>query len=342
MKRSLVFSIIGIPLLFLIVACSSENHTASSTSVGDDETDGTYKINIAFGNQDDEPIGKLASKWKELAEEKSDGKLELILYPNSQLGAEKDVVEQAMMGNNVIVMTGYDFLMDYVPDAGILTAPYLAEDFDELLYLTETEWFEGIREDLREENIEIINATTVYGERHLLTNKKVTSLEDLKGMAIRVPDNQVSVKTFNSMGASATSYPLGELYTALQQGLVDGAENPLAVLEGTKAHEVSKHLSLTGHQKFVTSWIAGTDYIETLPDELVQILRDTGEDASEYARDVLEKENEEILKEFESAGVQIHEVDTEPFKEKAESVYDEFSEWTPGLYDEIQELLKNH
>src|SRR5699024_10472895 len=166
-------------------------------------------------------------------------------------------VEQAMLGNNVVVMTGYDFLMDYVPDVGVLTAPYLVEDFDELLYLTETDWFEGIREDLRKTNIEVINATTIYGERHLLTNEKIITQEDLKGKAIRVPDNQVSIKTFDAMGASATSYPLGELYTALQQGLVDGSENPLAVLEGGKAHEVSKHLSLTGHQKFVTTWVAG-------------------------------------------------------------------------------------
>ena len=300
-----------------------------------------YTVNIAFGNQEDEPLGKQALKWKELAEEKSDGRLELILYPNSQLGAEKDVVEQAMLGNNVVVMTGYDFLMDYVPDVGVLTAPYLVEDFDELLYLTETDWFEGIREDLRKTNIEVINATTIYGERHLLTNEKIITPEDLKGKAIRVPDNQVSIKTFDAMGASATSYPLGELYTALQQGLVDGSENPLAVLEGGKAHEVSKHLSLTGHQKFVTTWVAGTDYIETLPEDLVQILRDTGDEAAEYARGVLEEEKKEILEEFESVGVQIHEVDTEAFKERAQDVYEDFPEWTPGLYDEIQELLED-
>ncbi|GGB53138.1 C4-dicarboxylate ABC transporter [Lentibacillus populi] len=336
-------SLLAILLLIFTAACSSETGTSKSESGGDgsSDKDKTYTINIAFGNQTDEPIGKLASKWKELAEEKSDGRLELKLYPSSQLGAEKDVVEQAVMGNNVIVMAGFDFLMDYVPDAGILTAPYLVEDFDDLLYLTETDWFEGIRTDLREQNIEVINATTVYGERHLLTNEKVTSPEDLEGLKVRVPDNQMSIKTFNSMGAAATPYPLGELYTALQQGLVNGAENPLPVLQGVKAHEVSKHLSLTGHQKFITSWIAGTEFIETLPDDLVQILRETGEEAAEYARGVLEEETAAVLGEFKAAGVKVHEVDTEPFKEKVQSVYDEFPEWTPGLYDKIQELLKD-
>lgn len=337
MKSKLFIGIIAIIFMIITVACSSDSNTGTPAA----GEDGTYTVNIAFGNQEDEPIGLLASKWKELAEEESEGKLELVLYPNSQLGAEKDVVEQAIMGNNVIVMTGYDFLMDYVPDAGILTAPYLVEDFDDLLYLTETEWFEGIKEELRENNIEIINDTTVYGERHLLTNKKVTSPEDLAGMAIRVPDNQVSIKTFEALGASATSYPLGELYTALQQGLVDGAENPLAVLEGTKSHEVSTHLSLTGHQKFVTTWIAGTDFIETIPDDLVEVLKETGDEAAEYAREILEEEEQAILEEFESQGIEIHEVDTELFKDKVQIVYEQFPEWTPGLYEEIQELLEN-
>ena len=87
--------------------------------------------------------------------------------------------------------------------------------------------------------------------------------------------------------------------------------------------------------------MAGTDYIETLPEDLVQILRDTGDEAAEYARGVLEEEKKEILEEFESVGVQIHEVDTEAFKERAQDVYEDFPEWTPGLYDEIQELLED-
>jgi len=338
------FRFIAILFLVFTIACSSEtdtSNTESSDAEAKSDEGETYTINIAHGNQSEEPIGELASKWKELAEERSEGRLELKLYPNSQLGAEKDVVEQAVTGNNVIVMTGYDFLMDYVPDVGILTAPYLVEDFDDLLYLTETEWFEGIREDLRKQNIEIINSTTVYGERHLLTNEKVTSTEDLEGLKIRVPDNQMSIETFNAMGASATPYPLGELYTALQQGLVDGAENPLPVLQGVKAHEVSKHLTLTGHQKFITSWITGTEFIETIPDDLVQILRETGNEAAEYAQGVLEEQTAQVLEEFESSGVKVHEMDTEPFKEKVQSVYEEFPEWTPGLYDNIQELLEN-
>jgi TRAP-type transport system periplasmic protein len=332
--------ILVVMLIAVTTACSSGSNEASSATKG--AKGDKIEINIAYGNQPGEPIDQLAKKWKELAEEKSDGKLELKLYPSSQLGSEKDVVEQATMGNNVIVMTGYDFLMDYAPDAGILTAPYLTDNLDDLIYLTTTDWFKNdLTKQLNDQGIEVVNGNTVYGERHLLTNEKVTSPDDLKGMKIRVPNNQMSIKTFEALGATPTPTPLGDLYTSLQQGLIDGAENPLPVLQGVKAQEVSKQLSLTGHQKFITAWIGGKSFIDSLPEDMVKILKETGNEASEYARGVLEDQNEKVLADFKEQGVEVHEVDVEPFKEKVPSVYKAFPDWTPGLYEQIQELLKD-
>lgn len=338
--KKMVFGILSILIVFIISACSTESNDEDvkeeAGSAGE-----KYTINIAYGNQPGEPIDKLANKWKELAEEKSDKQLELKLYPSSQLGSEKDVVEQAVMGNNVVVLSGYDFLMDYVPDVGILNGPYLVEDMDDLIYLTTTEWFDGIRNDLRNAKIELITANTVYGERQLMTNKKVTNPKDLKGLKIRVPNNQMSIKTFEAMGAAATPAPLADLYTSLQQGLIDGAENPLPVLQGVKTQEVSKNVALTGHQKFLVPWIAGTEFIETIPEDLVKILKETGEEANEFGKGLIDEETASVRKEFEDAGVKFHEVDINPFKEKVVGVYKEFPAWTPGLYDTIQELLKN-
>jgi TRAP-type transport system periplasmic protein len=342
-KRTKWMSVLVVAMLVAFLsACSSDSSSASEKGSADSEGSGEkVSINVAYGNQPGEPIDLLAKKWKELAEEKSNGKIELKLYPSSQLGSEKDVVEQATMGNNVIVMAGYDFLMDYVPDAGIMTAPYLTDSVDDLLYLTTTDWFDELHESLNGEGIHIITTNTVYGERHLLTNDPVKTPEDLDGMKIRVPNNQMSIATFEALGATATPTPLGDLYTSLQQGLIDGAENPLPVLQGVKAQEVSKHLTLTGHQKFITTWIAGQSFIDTLPEDVVQILKETGDEAGEYGRTVLEEQTETVLKEFKEQGVEVHEVDIEPFKERVQSVYGKFSDWTPGLYDRILELLEN-
>ncbi|MEH7222787.1 C4-dicarboxylate TRAP transporter substrate-binding protein [Bacillus sp. JJ1566] len=340
MKRSQKWmSVLLIAMLVAFLSACSSGSSSTSSGKGNDEK---ISINVAHGNQPGEPIDLLAKKWKELVEEKSNGKIELKLYPSSQLGSEKDVLEQATMGNNVIVMAGYDFLMDYVPDAGIMTAPYITDSIDDLLYLTTTDWFNELHEALNEKGIHIVTTNTVYGERQLLTTKPVLSPDDLKGMKIRVPNNQMSIATFAALGATPTPTPLGDLYTSLQQGLIDGAENPLPVLEGVKAHEVSKHLTLSGHQKFITTWVAGKSFIDTLPEDVVQLLEETGDEAGEYARGVLEEQTNSVLEEFKKQGVEVHEVNVDQFKEKVQSVYAEFSEWTPGLYDRIVELLENN
>ncbi|EGQ26476.1 TRAP tripartite ATP-independent transporter, binding protein [Sporosarcina newyorkensis 2681] len=336
MKNKWIAVLMTAFLMMILAACSEDG----SASKEEKQSDGTVKINVAYGNQPGEPIDEMAKKWQELAEEKSDGKLELKLYPSSQLGSEKDVVEQAIMGNNVIIFTGYDFLMDYVPDAGILTAPYLTNDYDELLYLTTTDWFEDLSADLTKEGIEIINTNTIYGKRHLMTKDPVLTPDDLKGMKIRVPNNNMYIKSFEALGATPTPMPLADLYTSLQQGLIDGAENPLPVLAASKTQEIVNNLTLTEHTKIMSPWIAGTSFMDSIPEDLVEILIETGNEAGEYGNKIAEKEADEVLKEFEELGIQIHEVDLEPFREKAKSVYTAFPEWTPGLYDTIQNLIK--
>ncbi|WP_100407497.1 C4-dicarboxylate TRAP transporter substrate-binding protein [Bacillus solitudinis] len=341
--RSTLFLSSMIVLGSILGACGSDS---ANTESNDDSTSNTgteevYSINIAYGNQPGEPIDEAAKKWKELAEERSEGRLELKLYPSSQLGSEKDVVEQAIMGSNVVILTGYDFLMDYVPDLGIFTAPYLTDDFDDLFYLTTTDWFKELEVELEGNGLDIVTTKTIYGKRHLMTTKEVKTPEDLKGLKIRVPNNNMYINVFEALGASPTPMPLADLYTSLQQGMVDGAENPLPVLQGSKTNEVAKYLALTEHTKIISPWIAGTEFLNELPEDLVTILKETGDEATEYGSEISEELSEQILADFEAEGITINEVDLEPFKEKAQSVYDAFPNWTPGLHDKVQELLNN-
>lgn len=323
--------------MLLLAACGDSENTSDTKSVsGPNSSKEKYTINIAYGNQPGEPIDQLAQKWEELAEEKSEGQIDLVLYPSSQLGAEKDVIEQAMQGNNAIVLAGYDFLIDYVPDAGILTAPYLTDDTDSLRKITGTEWFSNIDKQLKDKGFDVIIPNVVYGERHMMTSKKVEKPADLAGLKIRVPNNQMSIKTMEALGAAATPLPLADLYPSLQQGLIDGAENPVSVLQGAKVQEVAKYLSLTGHQRFIVSFTGGVKFINGLPEDIVDILRETGAEAAEYGYKVLEETDQKVLEEFKADGVEIVEVDTALFKEKVTNVYDEFKGiWSDNLYADL-------
>ncbi|WP_026699765.1 C4-dicarboxylate TRAP transporter substrate-binding protein [Salibacterium aidingense] len=333
-KKNWFIMYISTIMIGFLAACGGS--TEDETSATEDEV---YEIDFAYGNQPGEPTDQVAKKWKELAEEESNGRIKLNTYPSSQLGDEADVIEQAQSGSNVIVLTGYDFLMDYVPDMGILTAPYLVDDFDELLYLTTTDWFQGLESDLEDEGLGIISTDNIYGSRNLMTKEEVLTPGDLQGKRIRTPDNDMAINSFEALGASPTPLALDELYPSLQQGVVDGAENPLVVLEGTKTHEVTDYLALTEHQKFITPWVAGTSFLETLPEDIRTILEDTADEAAANSEELVKESNEEVLETFEEEGITIHEVDQEPFKEKAMDMYEEMDQWSPELYEKVQELL---
>ncbi len=147
-----------------------------------------------------------------------------------------------------------------------------------------------------------------------MTTREVNSPDDLNGMKIRVPNNSMSIGTFSVLGASPTPLPLGDMYASLQQGVIDGAENPLPVLAASKTHEVAKHLTLTGHTKIISPWVTGTDFMNSLPENLKEILRSTGEEAGEYAKEILAAEEARVLQDFKDQGVIINEIDQEPFK----------------------------
>jgi len=333
-NKNAIYVFICLLFVLILTACSGGGNENSSSN---DE----YSIKIGYVNENGEPTDIYAKRWKELIEEETDN-VDIELYPSSQLGSENEMIEQAVSGSNLFVATGNNTLAQYNPDIGILEAPYLTDSFEEKFYLTETDWYEDIIKDIEEEENITSIGTSVYGERHIMTNDEVKKPEDLEGMKIRVPDDEFSVKGFEALGASPTPLPLEDLYPSLQQGMVDGAENPVFVLDGSKTYEVTDYLALTGHQLMLQQWIAGTSYFDSLPDDLQDIIVRTGEQASEESMEVVEEESEEIIEKFEAEGIEVNEVDQEAFKKQAESFYDSIDNWSPGLYEEVQELLDNY
>lgn len=331
----LILVIVLVMILFISTACQGTGNAAKA------EED-VHVINITYPNNPGEPTDLKARKWKELAEERSNGRLQLNLYPSGQLGSADEILEMGIVGNNIIVASGMDFLAFYEPDIGIFDSPYLVDSLEEAVYLTKTDWFEELEGKLAEKGVAIVNANSPYGERHLMTKKEVKTPEDLKGMRIRVPNTTYYTRAFSALGASPTPVPLSELYASLQQGVVDGAENPLPVLEGANVHEVTNYLTLTGHTKVLNPWVTGTAVMDNLPDDLEEILKETGDEAGDYLMEILPKFEEEVLEEFEDAGIVINEIDEELFKEKSESFYEGMPGWSDGLHERVKGLLEEY
>lgn len=296
-------------------------------------------VNVAYENNPGEPIDIALKKWVELARERSNGQLELKLYPSSQLGAKKDIMEQMSMGLNVITIADAGFLADYVPDFGILVGPYLAPSKEKLYELVETDWYKGLGKQLEQKGLHLIASNWLYGTRHMVTKKPVRTPEDLQGMKIRVPNNRIQIAAIKAMGGTPTPMPLGEVYSALTQGVIDGAENPLSVLYGQKLHEPAQYLDMVGYLDMLIVWIGGQSFIETMPPDLVKIFEETGKEIGVFTHTLMAEKDNEILEKMKAEGVTVIEPDRDAFRKLAVDVYDQFPEWTPGLFEKIQSLM---
>ena len=299
-----------------------------------------YSIKVAYENNPGEPIDKAVNEWAKIFAQKTGGKGELKLYPSSQLGSKKDVMEQMKLGSAIITIADGGFFADYVPDFGILMGPYLGNDYKDIFKLAKTPWFEDMNGKLAAKGFRILTSNWLYGTRHMVTKKPVKTPADLKGMKIRVPNNRIQIDAMKTMGATPTPMPLAEVYPALTTGVIDGAENPIPVLYGQKHHEPAKYLILSGHLDNVSQWVTSETYFQKLPADIKKALTESADEAGNFMTNTIQQAEKETIEKMKKEGVTVIEVDKKAFREAAKPTYTHFPEWTPGLYDKLQSYLK--
>lgn len=316
----------------------------SCMSSGSQEGGGSQEatvIKLGTVLADNEPINEYARKLSERVKERTDGQVEIQVFPNSSLGSNTDTYEQALSGAAVIGHADPGYIQDYVPDFGVLNGPYLVEDPEDYKEIINSDWFDEISAQLEEEGLKVLSFNWYFGSRHVISDKEIRAPADLQGMKMRVPPNVMWRETVAAMGANPTELEWSEVYTGLSSGVVDAAEAPLSTLYGSKLYEPAEVVSMTGHFKALTGFIIGTDYFESLPEETQQILLEEFQRFGEEETKAAIQQEEEFKQQLEQEGVTfVEDVDTQAFEEATESVYTEFPEWSPGLYEEIQEILE--
>lgn len=300
------------------------------------------EIMVAYGNQPGEPIDQAMHYWANKVEQESNGDIKFELFPSSQLGNEIEVLEQAKFGANIIAISSYGYLMDTVPDLGVINAPYLTQSFEKKSKLLHTQWFSDLSKQLETKGLKIVVPDVVYGTRHLLSEMPVTKPADLKGVKVRVQNSRLFVATVKAMGGVPTPMSLADVYPALSQGVIEGVENPAVVLYGGKFFEVAKNLNLTAHTKHLSPFIAGTTFWNTLTPAQQKVIVDTSHEMVSYGSKLIEKSEQEAITKLKSEGVQVNEVDIQAFEKSARKmVQQEFPEWSPNLYKNVQDKLAN-
>ena len=281
----------------------------------------TLSINTALTTTD--PLYKGLETFRDSVNKRTNGAIEVKLFPNSQLGSDEDVLEQARAGAPVAVVVDGGRLANFVKEFGVLGAPYLANGYDGMRKVVTSPLFDEWVEKLRKASgHEVLSFNWWQGERHLWTAKPVRTPADLKGNRMRTIGSPVWLGTINAMGATATPMPYAEVYSALEQKVIDSVEVQLPAGQGSKLFEVTKVVTKTGHINLITGLVTSAKWFASLPPDQQKILREealrAGDVASYGTRDKLA----EIEKSLKAAGMTINEIDVTPFKNATAGVYD--------------------
>ncbi|TNB46387.1 C4-dicarboxylate ABC transporter [Martelella lutilitoris] len=297
--------------------------------------DYTLNVNTALATND--PLYKGLEAFRDNVAEASDGALEVRLFPNSQLGPDEDVLEQARAGAPVAVVVDGGRLAVFVNEFGVLGAPYLANGYDGIRKVVTSDMFDEWAQKLHDDaGLDVLSFNWWQGERHLLTKKPIGGPDDLSGVRMRTPGAPVWTGTIEAMGATPTPMPWGEVYSAISSNVIDGAEAQLPAVVGAKLDEVITNITLTGHINLITGLITSAAWVDSLPENLQTILHEealkAGDIASYGTQDALASLQQQLI----DNGVDVEEIDITPFKEATAVVYDNLG--YGDLRDQLQAI----
>ena len=247
---------------------------------------------------------EMGSKFAELLDKKTNGKTTVDLFPNGQLGNEQDTVNNAAIGLLDFSVLAINNVTPFSPSVGLLTMPYVIQSADEAKLLTQGEIGQELVENtIRDAGVRIIG--WAYSGFRVLTNSKrpVKSPEDLKGLVIRVPRNEIMISAYQAWGVNPTPMAWSETFTGLQQGVVDGQDNPYITIHAMKFNEVQKYVTNIRYIFSLEPLIVSESIFQSQSPQMQQTILAAGKEATEYSFNYLQTTEQKIRDELAAKGM---------------------------------------
>lgn len=299
--------------------------------------DDTTTLRLGHGLDISHPVHKGMEKFAENVSELSNGDLEIEIYPSEQLGSEREMIELVQIGVLDMSKVSAAVLENFTPEYKVLSVPYLFRGKEHYFKVLDS----AIGDSLKLAPVEYrFRAMGFYdaGFRSFYTNgKPIRKPSDLEGMKIRVMESNTAIKTVESLGGSPTPISWGELYSALQQSVVDGAENNPPSYLLSNHYEVTEYYSLDQHSAIPDVVIISEKTRNNLSSEELKILRKAFDQSVEYQKALWQEMTKEALQKVKDAGIEVIRPDKEPFREKVQPVYESFKD-DPKLYSMIEKI----
>lgn len=314
-----------------------------SSSEGSDDTMPEVTLVYAEVNPLDSIVGQMATFYKEKVEEMSNGKIKIDIQASGVLGSENDVLDTMLGGGGTIHMSRISAFA-LTPYGGqkskLLSIPFTFVDRDHYWNFATSDLAPEFLLEPHENGNGVRGL--FYGEegfRHFFTVDPIDGIEDLAGMKLRVSNDPIMTGMVEGLGANPTVVSFGELYSALQTGVVDGAEQPIGNYKSNAFHEVAPYLILDGHTLGAIQVIITDEAWDSLTEEQQDILVEAGKLASEFNRELSEKVENDVLEELKAEGVTVVEVDDiTPWQEAVKEVVEKETAEYADLYQKIVDM----
>lgn len=309
LKKIIIFSL----CIFNLLSCGKEKKENSFEEV---------KIKIAVIGNEEHQSTILASYFKEELNKLVGDRVNIEIYPNGILGGEREAVEGVKLGTiQMTVVTMDGAVPAWVPDTQIMSIPYLFATKEKAYMALDGLIFDYLSPKFEENGFKYLGAGEL-GFRHFTNNlREIKDVNDMKGMSIRVQEAPIWFALLKSLNASAIPVSFNELYTALQQGMVDGQENPIASIYTAKFNEVQKYLTLDGHTYAAVSILMNKDFFDKLDENLKNNIIEAAKKAIPRQREKISEIEKHYLQELINLGMIVTEPDKNSFVEATKDIY---------------------
>jgi len=329
---------LSIIMVFSLAACSGSEAPAAPAEPSASGEPTVLKLGMTINEQDSFYV--CAQKFADLVKERTDNAYNIELFPNSALGDERTMLESMQMGTlDAGIITSGPFV-NFVPEFGVLDLPFLFPNNEAAYKVLDGEIGKEILSKLEAKGLKGL----AYAERGFrnLTNsvRPVRTAADVEGLKIRVMENEVYIASFNALGVNTVPMAWTEALTALQQGTIQGQENPVNVIHAYKMWDSQKYVTMTRHAYAAAVITFSLETFNKLPADIQKIFIDAAQEAAEYERAwVAENEASQIETLKENGMEVIEDPDLESFKAAVQPVYDKYSQYSDYL-KRINEAIK--
>lgn len=333
MKKGLAVLLSCTACLLLLAACSSSDGKTEESGVPE------YVFTYAENQAEDYPTTQGAYRFAELVKERTGGKIEIQVNAGGVLGDEKSVIEQMQFGGVDFARVSASPLSEFVPKLNVLQMPYLYTGAEHMWKVLEGEIGDDFLGSFEGSDLVALSWYDAGARSFYNSKKPIRKPGDLKGMKIRVQESVMMVRMIEMMGAAAVPTPYDEVYSALQTGMIDGAENNWPSYESASHYEVAKYFTVDEHTRVPELQIVSEVTWNKLTPEYQQIIRECAQESARYERRLWKERSEESMEKVYAAGCEVITLTQEEKRRFQEAVTPLYGEFCGDYVDIIDKIV---